>query len=121
MPIPHLHIVIPQSQWANYEDFIMKRDGGAPLHLTATQKSKTHTTTTTQRHAVPLCDPKGNSCDAPPESAISLPSVNSPAVPSKSVVHGAHTLPVILSQHLFLGNEGSEGKEQTPNSVVKVQ
>ena len=112
-----IYVVIPQSQWANYEDFIMKRDGGAPLRFTAAQKSKTHTTTTTECHAAPLCDPKGNSHDAPPESAILPPSVYSPAAPSKSVAHGAHTLPVISSQHLFLDNKESEGKEQTPDSL----
>lgn len=114
-------VVFKTHQWANYEDFIMKRDGGAPLCFTATQKSKTCTTTMTQCHAAPLCDPKGNSCDTPPELAVLPLSINSPAAPSKSVVHGAHTLPVISSQRLCLGNEGSEGEEQTPDSVVKVQ
>ncbi|KAG6371949.1 hypothetical protein JVT61DRAFT_8963 [Boletus reticuloceps] len=81
----NLYVVVPQSQWVDYEQFIAKRDG-TDLATTTTRKSKPRRSTSsavTSSHRLSL------SSDLSPDDLF-LPTLNATTVPRDRVSSATH-------------------------------
>ena len=113
-----LYVVVPQSQWTEYEQFLVQRDGLATTEqhesFATTQKSKT-SRRTQATNPKPLAGASRHR---------STPRARHDSIPGPSATQGLSSLtrPVSPSQPLFVNDKDSDdqGLGRVSKSIVKV-